>query len=88
MTLKMERRGRISEYTEQYSTATFFPDQRPWAIVADLGFPCATQNELDGADAKPLVTNGIQLVAEGANMSSTLEAVHYMRETGFLFAPA
>ncbi len=87
MGLKMERRGRISEYTEQYSTATFYPAQRPWSVAADLAFPCATQNELDGADAKLLVTNGIQLVSEGANMPSTLPAVHYMREAGILFAP-
>ncbi|GJL53030.1 MAG: hypothetical protein NPIRA02_01620 [Nitrospirales bacterium] len=88
MALKLERRGRISEYTEQYPTATFYPGQRPWLVTADLAFPCATQNELDGADAKQLVTNGTQLVAEGANMPSTLEAVHYFRETGVLFAPA
>ena len=87
MTLKTERRGRISEYTEQYPAAMFYPGQRPWSVVADLAFPCATQNELDGADAKLLVTNGIQLVAEGANMPSTLEAVHYMHEAGLLFAP-
>jgi glutamate dehydrogenase (NADP+) len=87
ISLKMERRGRINEYTERYPTATFYAGQRPWAIVADLAFPCATQNELDEADAKLLVTNGIQLVAEGANMPSTLGAVHYFREAGILFAP-
>lgn len=86
--LKNQRRGRISEYIEEYPTATFYADQRPWSVPADLAFPCATQNELGEADAKLLVSNGIKLVAEGANMPSTLEAVHYLCDAGVLFAPA
>jgi glutamate dehydrogenase (NADP+) len=88
MELKNQRRGRISEYVEEYSGSTFYTDQRPWSIEADIAFPCATQNELNEADARLLVSNGIQLVAEGANMPSTLEAVHYLRDAGVLFAPA
>ncbi len=88
MDLKNQRRARISEYVEEYPAATFYADQRPWSIEADLAFPCATQNELDEANARLLVKNGIQLIAEGANMPSTLEAVHYLREAGVLFAPA
>ncbi len=88
MALKNQRRGRIGEYVEEYPTATYYADQRPWSVEAQLAFPCATQNELDEADAKLLVSNGIELVAEGANMPTTLEAVHYLRDANVLFAPA
>lgn len=86
--LKQDHRGRIGEYAEQYPSANFFSNQRPWSVPADLAFPCATQNELDEASAKQMITNGIQLVAEGANMPCTLEAIHCFRAAGILFAPA
>ena len=86
--LKFERRGRISEYTKKYRKATFHAGKRPWGVAADMAFPCATQNELDGKDAKMLVRKGVKLVAEGANMPCTLEAQHLFRDVGLLYAPA
>jgi len=86
--LKFNKRGRISEYAQQFSTAKYYPDQRPWVIPGDMAFPCATQNELDLNDAKALVSNHILVVAEGANMPCTLEAVRHFKEKEVLFAPA
>jgi len=85
--LKTKRKGRIKEYADKYGVP-FFPNERPWNVPADLAFPCATQNEIDLDDAKNLVANGIKLVAEGANMPSTIEAVHYFNEHNVMFAPA
>ena len=68
MDLKNVRRGRISEYAEQFKGAKYLPDKRPWGVKCDLAFPSATQNEIDGDDAKTLVDNGCICVAEGANM--------------------
>jgi len=86
--LKFEKRGRIGEYAKKYKKAKFTANKRPWAIRADMAFPCATQNELDGANAKKLVANGVRVVAEGANMPCTLDAQHLFRSTGLLYAPA
>lgn len=86
--LKLLKRGRISEYANIYSAAKYYPDQRPWLIAADMAFPCATQNELDLNDAKALTDNKVCLVAEGANMPCTLEAIRYFQEKEILFAPA
>jgi len=85
--LKNNQRGRISEYALKYNVE-FYDNQRPWQVKCDLAFPCATQNELDLDDAKTLVENGVMLVAEGANMPSTIDAVHYFKEHNVLFAPA
>ncbi|MFW2333059.1 NADP-specific glutamate dehydrogenase [Ilumatobacter sp.] len=85
--LKEVRRGRIAEYAERFSSATFHEGQRPWAVPCDVALPCATQNELDGDDARTLVTNGCRAVAEGANMPTELDAVHVFREARTLFAP-
>lgn len=87
-TLKFVKRGRISEYVEKYSSAEYFSDQRPWAIKADLAFPCATQNEIGVNDAKALIDNGVIALAEGANMPTTLEAVRLFQDNEVLFAPA
>ena len=86
--LKFSRRARLSEYTNKYSHAKYYEGKRPWIISADLAFPCATQNELELEDAKTLIDNGIELLAEGANMPCSLEAVKYFQEKGVLFAPA
>ena len=86
--LKEVRRGRISEYTEKYSNAEFRAGKRPWDVPCDLAFPCATQNELDGDDAKTLIANGCNAVAEGANMPSTLDAVHQFLDAKCFFGPA
>jgi glutamate dehydrogenase (NADP+) len=87
MELKNVRRGRISEYVEKYPSAKFFKGERPWSIVCDVALPCATQNELDGEEAKVLVANGCICVAEGANMPSTPEAIHEFLKAKILFAP-
>ena len=87
MDLKNVRRGRISEYVEKFG-GEFHEGKRPWGVPCDLAFPCATQNELDGDDAKTLVANGCQLVSEGANMPSTLDAVGILIDNKILFGPA
>ncbi len=86
--LKQKQRGRISEYAERYSGATFHADKRPWDVPVDLALPCATQNELDGDDAKTLIKNGVVAISEGANMPCTLEAVDAFHNAGVLFGPA
>ena len=86
--LKEVRRGRISEYVEKYSKATFHKGQRPWSVPCDIAFPCATQNELNLEEAKTLIKNDVIAVAEGANMPTELEGVHAFQEAGVLFGPA
>lgn len=85
--LNYVKRGRISEYAKQFPSAKFFEGKRPWEVKVDCAFPCATQNELNEDDAKALVANGVKLVAEGANMPSTLEATEVFQKAGVLFAP-
>ncbi|MGM0574580.1 MAG: NADP-specific glutamate dehydrogenase [Myxococcota bacterium] len=85
--LKQVRRGRIREYAEHFDGVTFHEGERPWSVPVDLAFPCATQNELDGDDAETLIDQGVRAVAEGANMPSTLEAMHRFRDAGVLFGP-
>ena len=85
--LKTVRRGRISEYAKEFG-CEFFEGERPWKVPCDLAFPCATQNELDGDDAKKLIGNGVRGVAEGANMPSTLDAVNALLDAKVLFGPA
>ncbi len=85
--LKEVRRGRIHEYAEHFQGASFLKGERPWGVKADLVFPCATQNELDGDDATRLIGNGITAVAEGANMPSTLDAMHAFQEAKIPFGP-
>jgi len=85
--LKTNRKGRIKEYADKYGVP-FFANEKPWNVPADLAFPCATQNEIDLEDAKKMVNNGVKLVAEGANMPSTIDAVHHFNENGLMFAPA
>jgi glutamate dehydrogenase (NADP+) len=87
MDLKNNRRGRISEYVDQFPSATFHQGKTPWEVTCDIALPCATQNELHGEDAKMLIQNGCICVAEGANMPSTPEAVHAFQEAKILFAP-
>ena len=84
--LKNERRGRLAELGED-ARFEYLPGKRPWHVPAEIALPCATQNELDGEDARTLVRNGVICVAEGANMPSTLEAVDVFLEAGTLYAP-
>ncbi|HOS44390.1 MAG TPA: NADP-specific glutamate dehydrogenase, partial [Armatimonadota bacterium] len=87
MELKNARRGRIAEYVTRFPGAQFLEGQRPWGIPCDCAFPSATQNEIDGSDARALAANGCFLVAEGANMPSTPEAIEIFLANGFLYAP-
>ena len=87
MDLKNNRRGRISEYADKYGSAEYHKGKTPWEVSCDIALPCATQNELDGNDAKALIKNGCVCVAEGANMPSTPEAIHEFHKAKILFAP-
>ncbi|MDC0946339.1 NADP-specific glutamate dehydrogenase [Nitrospinaceae bacterium] len=84
--LKTVRRGRISEYAEKYK-CHFHEGKRPWAIKADLAFPCATQNELELQDAENLIKGGIIAITEGANMPTTNEAIAAIKKANLVFAP-
>ena len=87
--IKEGRRGRIKEYVEAVPAATYTEGCRGiWGIKCDIALPCATQNELDGADADKLIANGVMAVAEGANMPSTPEAIEKFQKAGVLFGPA
>jgi len=85
--LKENKRGRISEYAEHFG-CEYHAGKRPWGVACDLAFPCATQNEVDADDARSLVANGLVAIAEGANMPSTLDAVHTFLDAKTLFGPS
>jgi glutamate dehydrogenase (NADP+) len=85
--LKGVRRGRISEYAKEFKGAQFLEGKRPWSIPTDLAFPCATQNELLIDDAKMLVSNGVQLVCEGANMPTDNTSIKYLQKNKITFIP-
>jgi glutamate dehydrogenase (NADP+) len=87
MELKNVKRGRISEYLNKYPNAKFVAGQRPWGEKVDIALPCATQNELNGEEAKTLIANGVKCVAEGANMPSTPEAIAAFQDAKVLFSP-
>ncbi|TDG15957.1 NADP-specific glutamate dehydrogenase [Seongchinamella unica] len=84
--LKTVKRGRISEYADRYD-CDYYPDKRPWSVDCDLAFPCATQNELDVKDAKALIKNGCMAISEGANMPTTVDAMHRLQDAGVIFGP-
>ena len=84
--LKEVPSARISEYAKKYKVK-FTPNKRPWGVKCDIALPCATQNELDLKDAKQLTKNGCYVVAEGANMPSTKDAVHHFIKEKILFGP-
>ncbi|MDR0231457.1 MAG: NADP-specific glutamate dehydrogenase [Dysgonamonadaceae bacterium] len=86
MDLKNIQRGRIKEYAEQYG-CKYVAGGRVWAEVGDIALPSATQNELNGDDAKQLIANGCIAVSEGANMPSTPEAVAVFQNAKILYAP-
>ncbi|MFU2080718.1 NADP-specific glutamate dehydrogenase [Avibacterium endocarditidis] len=86
MEIKNVQRGRVKDYAEKFGLQ-YVAGERPWGVKADIALPCATQNELDLADAQKLIANGVQLVAEGANMPTTIEATDALLEAGVLFGP-
>lgn len=86
--IKLRRRGRISEYASlRGGTVISTSNGSIWDVPCDIALPSATQNELNGRDAKALLTNGCRIVAEGANMPCTPEAVEVLTESGAVFAP-
>lgn len=87
MEIKNVKRGRIEEYVAKYPNAKFVAGKRPWEVKVDIALPCATQNELNGDEAKVLVANGVICVAEGANMPSTPEAIEVFQAAKVLFSP-
>ena len=85
--LKNIRRARIKEYLQRYPQAQYFPGERPWKIPCDIALPCATQNEIEEADAENIVKGGAICVAEGANMPTTPEAIRIIQRAGLLYSP-
>ncbi len=86
--LKNVKRGRMAEYVKKYPTAQYFEGKRPWGLAkADMALPSATQNEINGDDAKALIENGCMCVSEGANMPSTPEAIEVYQNAKILYAP-
>lgn len=77
----------VEPYVEKYPNASFFPGRKPWEQKVDIALPCATQNELDGDDAKMLVDNNVELVAEVSNMGCTPEAIDHFIATRTIYAP-
>ena len=90
--IKQGHRGRIKEYVEKVPTAQYFEGQKPWGVKCDIALPCATQNEINGEEAKILIANGCWCVCEGANMPSDADAIDAYEkarvESGFLYMPA
>ncbi len=87
MELKSRHRGRVFEYAEKFG-CEYFEGKRPWGVPADVAFPSATQNEINEADARTLVRNGIIAVGEGANMPSEGDAVRVFQDARILYAPS
>lgn len=87
MDLKTVRRGRISEYADEYGVK-FYPGKRPWEIACDVALPCATQNEITKQDAETLIKNGCIAVSEGANMPTEDDAVEVFQKAGIMYAPS
>lgn len=85
--LKINRRGRISEYADKFG-AEYHPGKRPWIVPCELALPCATQNELNESDARTLLGNGCIAVSEGANMPTELAGVDAFLEAKILYAPS
>ena len=77
----------VEPYIEQWPNAKFFPGKKPWEQKVDIALPCATQNELDGDDAKQLIANGVKMVAEVSNMGCTPEAIDAFIESKTIYAP-
>ena len=85
--IKEVERGRISEYAKRREGVEYHEGRGVWTVKVDIALPCATQNELFIEDAKMLVANGCQIVAEGANMPTTMDATQYLQENGVVFMP-
>ncbi|GAA3510371.1 NADP-specific glutamate dehydrogenase [Dietzia aurantiaca] len=86
--IKDVRRERLSAYADERGNCTYFEGRSVWEVDCDIALPCATQNELDGDAARTLAENGCRLIAEGANMPCTEEAIEVIHAKGILFGPA
>ncbi|MFC1667955.1 NADP-specific glutamate dehydrogenase [Chlamydiota bacterium] len=86
MDLKNVRRGRIKEYADKFGVK-YFDGEKPWGIKCDAAFPSATQNEIDGKDAKTLLDNGCYIISEGANMPTTPEGVKKFIDAKIFYGP-
>ena len=86
--IKEVERARISEYSARKSSAKYFAGKKPWQVAADIALPCATQNEISLADAQTLVKNGIQIIAEGANLPTCKDAIEFLKDKNVAFLPA
>ena len=87
LSLRASNNDIVSPYVQEFPEAKFFPGEKPWGVACDIAMPCATQNELDGEDAKKLVANGVKYVAEVSNMGCTPEAVDEFHGNKVLYAP-
>ena len=85
--LRASNNDRVKDYADKYPNAKFFPGKRPWEVKVDVAIPCATQNELNGDDARALINNGVFCVTEAANMPCTPEAVEIFQKAKILYAP-
>jgi glutamate dehydrogenase (NADP+) len=85
--LKEVRRGRISEYAEKFG-CEYHEGEQPWNVKCNLAFPCATQNEITGDQAKAMIDNGVMGVAEGANMPTELDGVHHFMNAKIIYGPS
>ena len=77
----------VAPYAERYAGSTFFAGRKPWEQKVDIALPCATQNELNGDDARALIANGVEMVAEVSNMGCTPEAIDAFIESRTVYAP-
>ena len=84
---KTHRRGRISEYAKVFRGSEFHAGKRPWSVPCQIAFPCATQNEICGDDARTLIGNGCECVSEGANMPTALKGIRSFKDAGLLYGP-
>ncbi len=80
-------RDEVKDYSDKFTSSKFYAGKKPWSVKCDVALPCATQNELDDNDAKELVKNGCKCIGEGSNLSSTLEAMKVIRDSGILYSP-
>ncbi|AXG73926.1 NADP-specific glutamate dehydrogenase [Flavobacterium arcticum] len=87
MEIKNERRGRVKEYLDKYPTAKYVDGGQPWEVKCDVALPCATQNEVNGDEAKMLIDKGCICIAEGANMPCMPDAITAFHNAKILFAP-
>jgi glutamate dehydrogenase (NADP+) len=88
MELKNIRRGRIEEYASEFRGAKYYADEKPWQVPCDLAFPCATQNEIAGEEARTMIGNGCAGVAEGANMPTMKDGIDVFLDAKIMFAPS